>query len=109
MQHRGRRDAHLWRHLGMRPEKPEVLEHGMVRWKVELAGNAISLGPRLHTVKLNAVRQGDLLAAVEPPAEVEVPPGAAILPVGRQLQPDLLLLLDDGLDLAILDRLEVGG
>src|SRR5262245_62865576 len=81
----------------------------MVTRKAELAGNAVSLGPSLHTAKLDAVRQRDLLAAGKPPIEVEVPPGAAILAVGRELQPDLLLLLDDGLDLAILDRLELGG
>src|SRR5205085_6436032 len=68
-----------------------------------------TLRPRLHPVKLDAVRQRDLLAAGEPPAEVEVPPGAPIFAVRRELQPDLLLLLDDGLDLAVLDSLEVGG
>ena len=47
-----------------------------------------------------------LLDAVEAPEEVEVPPGAAELAVGDRLQADLLLLLDDALDLAVLDRLE---
>src|SRR6266702_2431111 len=109
MQHWRRRNAHLRRHLGVRLEKPEVLEHGMVRRGVELAGNAISLRPSRYPAKLDAMRQRDLLAADEPPAEVEVPPRAAISTVGRQLHPDLFLLLDDGLDLAILDRLEIGG
>src|SRR4029453_9642561 len=40
--------------------------------------------------------------------KVEVPPGAAELAVGRKLKAKLLLLLDDVLDLAILDRLELG-
>ena len=49
------------------------------------------------------------LGAVEAPEKIEVPPGAAELAVGDGLQADLLLLLDDPLDLAILHRLEVGG
>ena len=48
------------------------------------------------------------LDAVELAEEIEVPPGAAELAVGRQLQADILLLLDDLLDLAVLDLLEVG-
>src|SRR5215475_789661 len=109
MQHRRRRDAHLRHHLGVRLHEAEVIKHRVVGREVELAGNAVSFGPRLDTMKLDAVRQRDLLAASEPPAEVEMPPGAAILAIGRELQPDLLLLLDDAFDLAILDRLELGG
>jgi len=93
----------------VRLEEAKVLEHRVVGREVELAGNAISLRPRRHPAKLDAMRERDLLAAGEPPAEVEVPPRATIFTVGRELQPDLLLLPDDGLDLAILDRLEVGG
>jgi hypothetical protein len=37
-----------------------------------------------------------------------VPPGAAELAVGRELEAELLLLLDDLLDLAVLDGLELG-
>ena len=40
------------------------------------------------------------------PEEIEMPPGAAELAVGGELQPDLFLLLDDLLDLAVLDRFE---
>ena len=36
-----------------------------------------------------------------------MPPGAAELAVGRELEADLLLLLDDLLDLAVFDRLEL--
>ena len=38
-----------------------------------------------------------------------MPPRAAEFAVGRELQPDLLLLLDDLLDLAVLDLLQLGG
>ncbi len=39
--------------------------------------------------------------------EIEMPPGAAKLAVGRKLEADLLLLADDLFDLAVLDRLEL--
>ena len=42
----------------------------------------------------------DAFRAVEPPEEIQMPPRAAELAVGDGLQPDLLLLLDDALDLA---------
>ena len=48
------------------------------------------------------------LDAVEHAEEIEVPPGAAELAVGRELEADLLLLLDDLLDLTVLDGLELG-
>ena len=47
-----------------------------------------------------------LLGAVEAPEEIEMPPRAAELAVGDRLQADVLLLLDDALDLAVLDRLQ---
>ena len=37
-----------------------------------------------------------------------MPPGAAELAVGRELEAELLLLLDDLFDLAVLDGLELG-
>ena len=46
------------------------------------------------------------LDAVEALVEIELPPGAAELAVGRELEADLLLLLDDLLDLAVLDLAE---
>ena len=47
------------------------------------------------------------LDAVEILEEIELPPGAAEFAVGRKLEPDLLLLPDDFLDLAILDLLKL--
>src|SRR5277367_4456257 len=47
------------------------------------------------------------LDAVEHAVEIEMPPRAAEFAIGGALQPDLLLLLDDLLDLAVLDLLEL--
>ena len=55
------------------------------------------------------MRQRDFLDTVEAPEEIEVPPGAAVFAVGRELETDLLLLADDLLDLAVLDLLELTG
>ena len=41
--------------------------------------------------------------AVETSEEIEMPPRAAEFAVGGELQPDLFLLLDDLLDLAVFD------
>src|SRR5262249_15445325 len=81
---------------------------GVVGGKVELADDPVSLRPGLHAAKLDAMRQPDLLDASDTPIEVEMPPGAAVFAVGRELQPDLLLLAHDRFDLAVLGRLEVG-
>ena len=51
----------------------------------------------------------DDVDAVKPVQEIEVPPGAAELAVGGELQPDLLLLLDDLDDLSVLDLLLLRG
>ena len=46
--------------------------------------------------------------AVEPPEEIEMPPRAPQLAVRDAAQTQVLLLSDDALDLAILDRRETG-
>ena len=79
----------------------------MVGGKVELAGDLQALGLGLHAVELDAVVEHDALAARQVPEEIEVPPGAAELAVGGELQADLLLLGDDLPDLLVLDRLEL--
>jgi hypothetical protein len=63
--------------------------------------------PRLHALKLDAVVELLDLDAVEHAVEIEVPPRAAEFAVGRDLEPDFFLLLDDLLDLAVLDLLEL--
>ena len=75
----------------------------------ELAGDRDVLRPGLHARELDAVRGADQLGAVQQLEEVELPPGAAKLAVGRELQADLFLLLDDLFNFLILDRFQRGG
>jgi hypothetical protein len=82
-----------------------MLEHRVGVRKIELADDSVALGPGLDAAKLDAVRQRDLLAAGESPKEIEVPPGASILAVGRELKADLLLFANDLPYLAVLDLL----
>ena len=72
----------------------------------------VTLTPSLRVVTAaNAmpVSMTWLLDAVEAPQEIEMPPRAAEFAVGDRLQADLFLLLDDVLDLAVFDRLQLGG
>ena len=62
------------------------------------------VGLGLHAVELNAVIGLVERHAVEAAKEVEMPPRAAKLAVGGELEPDLLLLFDRLLDLAVFDR-----
>ena len=77
--------------------------------EADLADDARAFRPGLQALKRDALLHDVALGAVQAPQEVEMPPGAAELAVGDRREPDLLLLLDDALDLAVLDRLEVGG
>ncbi len=52
----------------------------------ELAGDADILRPGLDARELDAVRGAIELGAVEQLEEIELPPGAAELAVGRELQ-----------------------
>ena len=81
----------------------------MVGGEVELARDLQALGLGLDAVELDAVVEHHALAALELPEEVEMPPGAAELAVGGELQADLLLLPDDLPDLLVLDRFELVG
>jgi len=58
----------------------------------------------LHAVELNAVVGKVEAHTVETAKEVEMPPGTAKLAVGGRLEPDLLLLCDCPLDLAVFNR-----
>ena len=62
----------------------------------------------LHALELDAVVELVDLDAVEPVVEVEVPEHAAVLAVGRALQADLFLLLDDLRNFLVLDLLQIG-
>src|SRR5262249_56131190 len=92
---------------GMRLHELEMLDHWMAG-KSQLAGDAHPLVAGGDPGKGNSGVHDVALDAVETPEEVEVPPGAAELAVGHGLQPDLLLLLDRPLDLAVLHCLEIG-
>src|ERR1051326_752372 len=67
------------------PEKPSL--------PVILMASALVCGVKRHTV--------------EPAEEIEMPPRAPEFAVSRKLQPDLFLLFDDLLDLAVFDILEL--
>ena len=75
----------------------------------ELAGDGDVFRPGLDARELDAMRGADQFGAVEQLEEIELPPGAAKLAIGRKLQADLFLLFDDLLDLLIFDGLECGG
>ena len=108
MQGRRRRDRHLRRHLGVVLDEAEMVEM-RVAGKADLADDAHALGLGLHPGKGDALAGGIELSAVELFVEIELPPGTPELAVGRELEPDLLLLLDGLLDLAVLDCLELVG
>ena len=107
MHHARRRDRHLWHHLGVGLQKLEVLQHRVIgEADFALDPDALHLG--LHAMELDAVIELIEFDAVEHAEKIEVPPGAAEFAVSGELEPNLLLLLDDLLDLAVLDRLELG-
>ena len=105
--HGRRRDAHLRHHLGVGLHELEVLQHRVIG-EVDLAGDADALRLGLHTLKLDAVVELVDLDVVETVIEIEVPEHAAVLAVGRALQADLFLLLDDLRDFLVLDLLQIG-
>src|SRR5262249_24946182 len=90
-----------------RLHEAEVLEHRMAA-EVELADHARAFRPRGDARERDALVHRVALDAGETPKEVEVPPRAAEFAVGDRLKADLLLLLDDLPDLAVLDRLGIG-
>ena len=100
------RDCHLRHSAGVRLEEFEMLDHRVIG-KPDLAVDANGCCPALDAVELDAVVKLAGFHAVKHAEEVEMPKRAAELAVGRNLQPDLLLLFDDRLDLAVLDLLEL--
>ena len=78
--------------------------------KADLAVDLDRLRLGLHTVKLDAVIGRVKRHSAEPAKEIEMPPGAAKLAIGGELEPDLLLLFNRVFDLAIFDRAQrLGG
>src|SRR3954451_13731885 len=106
MQHGRRWDAHFRHHLGVGLQEFEVLQHRMVA-EIDLAGDADALRLGLHALELNAVVVLIDLDIVEPVIKVEMPEHAAVLAIGRALQPNFLLLLDDLRDFLVLDLLQI--
>src|SRR5262249_17505054 len=98
-----RRNAHLRRDARVALQIAEVVEHRMAR-EADLAGDPDALRLGLDPGELDAVVGRERGDAVEAAEEIEMPPRAAELAVGRALQADVLLLLDDGRDLAVLCR-----
>ena len=84
-----------------------MLQHRMIG-KSELSDNAQALRLGLHAMELNALLGLEKLDPVEHAEKIEMPPGAAELAVGGELEPDLLLPGDDLFNLTILDGLELG-
>ena len=79
-------------------EKLEMLDL-RVAGEIDLAGDLDRLGFGVDAVKLDR-RRADPLDALQAPEKIEMPPGAAELAVGSELEADLLLLLDDLFDFA---------
>ena len=67
------------------------------------------IGFGLRALELDLALAEIGLDAVELAEEIEIPERAAEFAVGDGFQPDRLLLLDDRLDLAILDRVQLLG
>ena len=106
MHHARRRDRHLRHHLGVRLQKLEVLQHRVIG-EADLAGDLDAQRLGLHALKLDAVVELVEFDAVEHAEEIEMPPRAAELAVGGELEADLFLLLDDLLDLAVFNLFEL--
>jgi hypothetical protein len=92
----------------MRGDEFEMLDHGMRALGAELAHDA-----QHHRLGLRALELDLALAEIGFDAgklaeEIVVPKRAAELAVGDRSQPDVLLLADRLLDLAVFDRRELG-
>ena len=84
-----------------------MLQHRMVGREIELVDDPNTLASRGDAGELDAL-SGVHFAADEVAQEVEVPPRAPELAVGRKLQPDRRLPLHDLLDLGVLDLAQIG-
>src|SRR5262249_19789240 len=108
MQHARTWNRHFRRDAAMRFQELEMVNHRMTG-KSDLSHDAHCLGPGLDAVELNAVLGHEAFDAIEGFQKIEMPPRAAIFPVGRELEPDLLLSADDLLDFTVLDLAQRSG
>ena len=76
--------------------------------EIDLAIDLDRLALGLDAVEFDR-RRGDEVDALQTAEEIEMPPGAAELAVGGQLQTDFFLLLDDLDDFAVFDFLQRPG
>src|ERR1700682_2810369 len=81
----------------------------MIVVKIELADYAHRVMPGLDARELDAFVGVKQFAAGQLRQEVKMPPRAAELAIGRQLQADRRLLVHDLFDLHVLDLAQVGG
>ena len=105
--HCRRRNAHLWRLGGVAFKELEVLEHRMVRRKVDFACNLQHLHLGLHALELDAVVGHFDRDAFQHAVEIIVPERAAVFAVGDGVQADVFLLLDDLDDLRVLNLFQL--
>jgi hypothetical protein len=83
-----------------------MVDHRMMAGEADLAGDPQSLRNADAALEVHAGIGLDGGDAIEMFQEVEMPEGAAELAIRHRLQADLLLALDQGPDLAILDLLQ---
>src|SRR5271169_3703821 len=105
MQHRWRGDRHLRRDmgdLGMFLQEPEMIEHRMVGGEIELADHPDGVVPGLYTGELDPSVGMKQFATRQLREKIKMPPGAAELAVGRELETDRGLLVHDLFDLEVL-------
>src|SRR5215204_2918233 len=89
MQGRGRRNGHLGSRAGARLQEAEMLDLRMAG-EVELADDADAFRLGVDPGEMDAVLGLVHLDTLEAAVEIEMPPRAAELAVGGELQPDLL-------------------
>lgn len=85
-----------------------MLDERMVM-TVQFAGHGGGVGGGDLVMEGDAMRGGDMIHTVEAPHEIEMPPTAAELAVGDDMQAGGLLLGDELGDEPILDGLQAGG
>ncbi len=106
MQDAGAWNRHFGHHFGVRLEETEMLQHRVVG-KPDLADDADTARLGLDALELDAVIELVDFDPVKHAVEVEVPPRAAIFPIGRELEAQFLLPGDDLCNLGVFHRLEI--
>src|SRR5664279_1067610 len=105
MQYAGCRYRHLGHNAAMLFQEFEIVDM-RVAGKADFADCSHAFGLGVDAVKLDAFVGVIKFDSFQSAEEIEMPPGAAEFAVGRELEPDLGLFLDDLLDLAVFHRPE---